>query len=237
MAKIKLVIITVVLAFILPFQVSIQLAQTPKPAPQQPNGGVSTGTPVNYTSKRTVGIIDPKAPIVLEDVTDKSALGNFKHRAGNTTKDYIFEVPSGGVAIFDYVGDGWPDIYLVNGSTVPAMQGKEKAPRAALFRNLGNFKFEDVTDKAGVSNERWGMGVAVGDYDNDGRPDMFVSNFGVSRLYHNNGEGTFTDVAEKLGVAIQLLRARVFRNSAMSRLTPNRSKLELSQTLRISKKD
>jgi hypothetical protein len=81
------------------------------------------------------------------------------------------------------------------------MKGKEKPPKAALFRNLGNWKFEDVTDKAGVANERWGFGVAVGDYDNDGRPDMFVSNFGVSRLYHNNGDGTFTDVAEKLGVA------------------------------------
>jgi hypothetical protein len=177
-------------------------AQTPnKPEPQQPTGGVSTGTPLNYTSKRTVGITDPKAPMVFEDVTDKTALANFRHRAGTRTKDYIFEVPSGGVAILDYDGDGLPDIYLVNGSTLPAMQGKEKPPRAALYRNLGNWKFEDVTDKAGVANERWGMGVAIGDYDNDGRPDIFVGNLGVSRLYHNNGDGTFTDVAEKLGVA------------------------------------
>lgn len=176
--------------------------QTPnKPEPQQPSGGVSTGTPLNYTTKRTVGITDPKAPVVFEDVTDKTALANFRHRAGTPAKDYIFEVPSGGVAIFDYDGDGLPDIYLVNGSTLPAMQGKEKPPRAALYHNLGNWKFEDVTDKAGVANERWGMGVAVGDYDNDGRPDIYVSNLGVSRLYHNNGDGTFTDVAEKLGVA------------------------------------
>ena len=110
-------------------------------------------------------------------------------------------MPSGGVAILDYDGDGLPDIYLLNGSTLLAMQGKEKPPRAALYHNLGNWKFEDVTEKAGVANERWGMGVAVGDYDNDGRPDIFVGNFGVSRLYHNNGDGTFTDVAEKLGVA------------------------------------
>ncbi len=110
-------------------------------------------------------------------------------------------MPSGGVAIFDYDGDGWPDIYLLNGSTMPALLGKEKAPQAALYRNLGNWKFEDVTDKAGLANERWGMGVAIGDYDNDGRPDIFVGNFGVSRLYHNNGDGTFTDVADRLGVA------------------------------------
>lgn len=164
-------------------------------------GGSSTGTPVTYTSKRTVGITDPKAPVVFEDVTGKTALSNFKHLSGGANKDYIFETPSGGVAIFDYDSDGLPDVYLLNGSTVAAMQGKEKAPRAALYRNLGSLKFEDVTEKARVANERWGFGVAVGDYDNDGRADMYVSNFGVSRLYHNNGDGTFTDVAEKLGVA------------------------------------
>jgi len=169
--------------------------------PQRPGAGVSTGTPANYTSKRTVDITDPNAPNVFEDVTDKTVLAQFRHKSGGPNKDYIFDTPSGGVAVFDYDGDGRQDIYLVNGSTVAAMQGKEKAPRAALYHNLGNWKFEDVTDKAGVANERWGMGVAVGDYDNDGRPDLYVTNFGLSRLYHNNGDGTFTDVAEKLGVA------------------------------------
>lgn len=177
------------------------VAQTPQKTEPQGMGGVNTGAPVNYTSKRTVGITDPKAPMVFEDVAEKTALANFKHRSGTPAKEYIFEVPSGGVAIFDYDGDGLPDIYLVNGSTLAALLGKEKPPRAGLYHNLGNWKFEDVTEKAGVSNERWGMGVAVGDYDNDGRPDLYVTNFGVSRLYHNNGDGTFFDVAEKLGVA------------------------------------
>src|SRR6266404_6230821 len=178
-------------------------AQTPpqKPETQQPMGGASTGTPLNYTTRRTAGITDPKAPVIFEDATDKTALAGFLHHAGTLAKDYIFEVPSGGVAIFDYDGDGRPDIYFVNGGTIEALQGKEKPVRAALFHNLGNWKFEDVTDKAGVANDRWGFGVAVGDYDNDGRPDMYVTNFGVSRLYHNNGNGTFTDMAEKLGVA------------------------------------
>ena len=181
---------------------SIVLAQTPpKKAEPQQGMGVSTGTPVNYSSRRTVGITDPKAPVVFEDITDKTSMANFQHRSGSPQKDYIFETPSGGVAIFDYDGDGLPDIYFVNGSTIAAMQGKEKPPRAALYHNLGNWKFEDVTDKAGVANERWGFGVAAGDYDNDGRPDLYVTNFGVSRLYHNKGNGTFTDVAEKLGVA------------------------------------
>ena len=166
-------------------------------------GGASTGTPATYTSRRTAGITDPNAPVVFEDVTNKTALSNFRHLSGGTAKDYILDTPSGGVAIFDYDNDGRPDVYLLNGSTIPALQGKEKAPRAALFRNLGNWKFADVTEKAGVANERWGFGVAVGDYDNDGYADMYVGNFGVSRLYHNNGNGTFTDVAEKLNVARQ----------------------------------
>lgn len=167
----------------------------------QQRGGVSTGAPIKYTSKRTHGITDPNAPLIFEDVTQTTALATFTHRSGSLTKDYIFDTVSGGLALLDYDGDGLLDIYLLNGSTLEALRGKEKPPRAALYRNLGNWKFEDVTEKAGVANERWGMGVAVGDYNNDGTPDMYVSNFGVSRLYRNNGNGTFTDVAENLGVA------------------------------------
>jgi hypothetical protein len=189
-------LVTVLLSF------SLLAAQTPPKKPEsQQMGGASTGAPTTYTSRRTVGITDPNAPVVFEDVTSKTPLANFHHRSGEAAKDYIFDTPSGGVAIFDYDNDGRPDIYLVNGSTIAALQGKAKPPRAALYHNLGNWKFEDVTDKAGVANERWGMGVAVGDYDNDGNEDMYVTNFGVSRLYHNNGNGTFTDVAEKWHVA------------------------------------
>ena len=162
---------------------------------------VSTGPAIEYKSKRTIDNTDPKAPVIFEDVTAETPLSTFKHRSGSADKNYIFDVPSGGVAVLDYDNDGLPDIYLLNGSTLAALQGNEKPPRAALFHNLGNWKFEDVTEKANVANERWGMGVAVGDYDNDGYPDMFVSNWGVSRLYHNNGNGTFTDVAMQLKVA------------------------------------
>ena len=169
--------------------------------PQQPTAGVSTGAARNYSTKRTIGVTDPNAPVVFADVTDKTALRDFLHRSGTPQKDYIFEAPSGAVALFDYDGDDLLDVYLLNGSTMAALQGKEKPPRAALYRNLGGWKFEDVTTKAGVANERWVMGVAVADYDNDGRSDLFVSNLGVSRLYHNNGDGTFADVAEKLNVA------------------------------------
>lgn len=163
--------------------------------------GSATGDAQAYTVCRTVGIIDPKAPMVFADVTANTALAKFKHVTADTEVNYIIDSPSGGLALFDYDNDGKLDVYLLNGSTMKAMRGEEKAPRAALFHNLGNFKFEDVTEKAGVANERWGMGVAVGDYDNDGFADLYVSNYGVSRLFRNNGNGTFTDVAEKLGVA------------------------------------
>src|SRR5258706_6053385 len=146
-------------------------------------GGVSTGAPVNYNLPGTVGIVDPKAPVIFELMTDKTALENFKHKSGGDAKDYIVEGVSGGVAIFDYDGDGLPDIYLLNGSTIPAMMGKEKPPRAALYHNLGNWKFEDVTAKAGVANERWGMGVAGGGVENEGGPDRFAGNFCVSRAF------------------------------------------------------
>src|SRR4051812_15907625 len=120
------------------------VGQNPSQQPaQQPTGGVSTGNPLNYTSKRTVGITDPKAPVIFEDVADKTAMSNFRHRSGSPAKNYIFESASASVATFDYDGDGLPDIYLLNGSTMAAMEGKEPPPRAALFHNLGNWKFED----------------------------------------------------------------------------------------------
>ncbi|HEV7891403.1 MAG TPA: CRTAC1 family protein [Pyrinomonadaceae bacterium] len=179
-----------------------QQQQPPQQPPQQPQGmGVNVGSTLVTGARRTAGIVDPKAPVVFEDVTARTALAQFRNRSGSAQKDYIVECVTGGVALFDYDNDGLPDIYLLNGSTIAAEKGKDKPARAALYHNLGNWKFEDVTEKAGVANERWGMGVAVGDYDNDGFADMYVGNFGTSRLYHNNGNGTFTDVAPKLGVA------------------------------------
>ncbi|HVF66593.1 MAG TPA: CRTAC1 family protein [Pyrinomonadaceae bacterium] len=170
--------------------------------PLQPQGmGVNVGSTLVSGARRTAGVVDPKAPVVFEDVTARTALAQFRNRSGSPQKDYIVETVTGGVAVFDYDNDGLLDIYLLNGSTIAAEKGKDKPARAALYHNLGNWKFEDVTDKAGVANERWGMGVSVGDYDNDGFADIYVGNFGTSRLYHNNGNGTFTDVASKLGVA------------------------------------
>ena len=117
-------------------------------------------------------------------------------------RQYIVETKGSGVGLIDYDNDGWMDIYIVNGSTFNALDGKETPPHAALFHNNHDGTFTDVAEKAGVTNDRWGFGVAIADYDNDGWPDIFVSNWGANRLYHNNHDGTFTDVADKAGVAL-----------------------------------
>jgi hypothetical protein len=164
--------------------------------------GPATGEAKTYTSIRTAGITVNGAPRIFEDVTSQTVLKDYLEVGGDRAKNYILECTSGGVAILDYDNDGKPDVFLLNGGTINALQGKEKMPRAALYHNLGNWKFEDVTEKAGVANERWGMGVTIGDYNNDGFPDIFVSNYGVARLYRNNGNGTFTDVAPQVGLDI-----------------------------------
>ncbi|MEP7074203.1 MAG: CRTAC1 family protein [Acidobacteriota bacterium] len=171
-------------------------------ASAQVQSGTSTGEARTYTSRRTVGITEATAPKIFDDVTQQTVLKNYLQVSGDKAKNYIVEGTSGSVAILDYDNDGKPDIFLLNGGSINALNGKEKMPHSALFRNLGNWKFEDVTKKAGVSNDRWGMGVAVGDCNNDGYPDIFVSNFGTARLYKNNGNGTFTDIAEQVGLNI-----------------------------------
>ena len=121
---------------------------------------------------------------------------------GTPEKRFILESIGSGVALLDYDHDGWLDIYLVNGSTEDALQGKAAPPQAALFHNNHDGTFTNVTEHAGVGNGRWGFGVAIADYDNDGWPDIYVTNYGKNRLYHNNHDGTFTDVAEQAGVAL-----------------------------------
>ncbi len=141
------------------------------------------------------------------EVTKAAGLGGFKFVSGSAAKDYIIEAPGSGCAFLDFDNDGWQDIYLANGSTLEALRGKAKAPRAALYRNNHNGTFTDVTEKAGLANYAWGQGVCVGDFDNDGWADLYVTNFGRNRLYRNNHNGTFTDVAEKAGVALGIWSA------------------------------
>ncbi|MCU1225489.1 MAG: ASPIC/UnbV domain protein [Edaphobacter sp.] len=170
-------------------------------------GGVNTGgvhAPILDKERRpiTAGGFVKTGPIVFQDIAEKAGLTTWKHTMGTPEKRYIIEANGSGVGLIDYDNDGWLDIYFVNGSTQEALAGKSPAPKAALFHNNHDGTFTNVTEKAGVANERWGVGVAIADYDNDGWPDIYVSNFGKNRLYHNNHDGTFTDVAEKAGVAL-----------------------------------
>jgi enediyne biosynthesis protein E4 len=134
----------------------------------------------------------------LEDITAKTGI-TFQH-ASDPEKKYINESMSGGVILFDYDRDGWLDIYFPNAASV-AMMRKGIVTRSALYHNNHDGTFTDVTEKAGVGKPCNAMGGAVGDYDNDGWPDLYVTCMDGNVLYHNNGDGTFTDVTKKAGVA------------------------------------
>src|SRR5260370_561361 len=186
-----------------PAQNSQQVAPQGKNKEPQ-SGGVNTGgahAAVLDSEHRpiTAGGFVKSGPIIFQDVAQKAGLTTWKHTMGTPEKRYIIEANGSGVGLIDYDNDGWLDIYFVNGSTVDAMSGKAVEPKAALFHNNHDGTFTDVAAKAGVTNDRWGVGVAIADYDNDGWPDIYVTNFGKNRLYHNNHDSTFTDVAEKAG--------------------------------------
>ena len=142
----------------------------------------------------------PDSPsLVFEDVAAEAGL-DFKHFSGSPEKQYILESMSGGVAWIDFDRDGWMDLYLVNGGHWEDLVQGKRTVSNALYRNNGDGTFTDVTGKAGVGNRHWGMGVAAGDYDNDGWVDLFVCNYGPNTLYRNNGDGTFKDVTGTAGV-------------------------------------
>jgi len=136
---------------------------------------------------------------IFTEVTDAAGI-TWKHFSGESPDRFLIEASSGGVAFMDYDADGRLDIFLVNGGETP--KGKSSVPvRNALYRNLGNGKFEDVAAKAGVDRLTfYGMGAAVADYDNDGYPDLYVTGSPRAALFHNQGDGTFVDVTEQAGV-------------------------------------
>ncbi len=156
-------------------------AAVAQPVPES-KGSASTAKPVNAN---------------FVDIAAKAGLTSKVIFGGVTSKNYIIETTGTGVAVFDYDNDGWPDIFVVNG-TVLKWSLKETGH---LYRNSHDGTFTDVTAKSGIKHTGWGHGVCVGDYDNDGYEDLFITYYGKNVLYHNNGNGTFTDVAEKAGVA------------------------------------
>jgi hypothetical protein len=136
---------------------------------------------------------------IFTDITQEAGI-TWHQFSGESPDRFLLETMGGGVAFLDFDNDGLQDIFFVNGGETP--RGKSPVPvRNALYRNLGNGRFEEVAARAGVDRlDFYGMGVAVGDYDNDGHPDLFVTGFPSSALFHNNGNGTFTEVTDKAGV-------------------------------------
>lgn len=148
----------------------------------------------------------PPPPVTFVDVTKTSDI-NFRHSFGEEELSNIVEATGAGCAWIDYNNDGLLDLYAVNGTflkgitgTVPPPDWPKQKPTNRLYRNNGNGSFTDVTREAGVGDPGYGMGVAVGDYDNDSFPDLYVTNYGRNTLYHNNGNGSFTDVTQRAGV-------------------------------------
>ena len=145
-------------------------------------------------------------PPLFEDVTTASGI-RFKHQASRTSRKYLPESMGAGVAIFDYDNDGWMDLFFVNGAKLQDPMPRGSSPDKSdprnwnrLYHNNRDGTFTDITEKAGLQGRLYGMGVATGDYDNDGNVDLLVTNLGGNILYHNNGDGSFTDVTAKAGV-------------------------------------
>jgi hypothetical protein len=203
----------------------------PSEPAKEPKGGAKPGTPMADSGLDRPGkdagpalvheTLPPPA-FRFEDVSDASGIDAVNHSGVAGVKEYLFEAVGPGPACLDFDRDGLMDLYVPDGDEFqnyrlmkepdPSNPSRlraalqMKSPRqkdfpAHLYRNLGNGRFEDVAERAGVTNLRWGFGALAWDYDADGWTDLFVANFGGCRLYHNNGNGTFTDVAEAVGLA------------------------------------
>jgi hypothetical protein len=145
-------------------------------------------------------VVRPESTTIrFEDVSVRSGIETVL-RNGATAEKHQIETMAGGVAAFDFDGDGLVDIFLTNGARQPELTKPDAAWWNRLYRNRGNFRFEDVTAKAGLGGEGFSMGAAAGDYDNDGHPDLFVAGVRRNFLYRNRGDGTFEDVTSKAGI-------------------------------------
>lgn len=163
-----------------------------------PQFGVSQSKPRRDSLPVPATTLPPA--IKFEDIAQKAGV-HFVTENCSTPQKHQPETMPAGVALFDYDGDGLLDIYLVNGAEMPSLVKTEPKYYNRLFHNNGDGTFTDVSERAGVTGAGYGMGVAVGDYDNDGWPDLFVANVNGNQLYHNNGDGTFTDVTAKAGLS------------------------------------
>lgn len=176
---------------------------SPVPPPAMPSDPELQDRPFRIPTAPARAPQPPAAPEAecrfrLQEVTEQAGI-TFQHQDGSSGRHYTPETMSAGVATFDYDGDGLIDIYFPNGAALPGVT-YDPPPRHALYRNRGDWRFEEVAEAAGVASTAFGLGIAIGDYDNDGFPDIYLDNFGPNLLYHNNGDGTFTDVTSRAGV-------------------------------------
>ena len=142
----------------------------------------------------------PPITVAFADVAEQAGLNAVNVSGSEDRKRYILETTGTGVALFDYDNDGRVDIFIPNGTTIDGAADGPDAPIGHLYRNLGGLRFDDVTTKAGLARTGWGQGVCVGDYDNDGYRDLFVTYYDQSVLSRNRGNGTFEDVTERAGL-------------------------------------
>jgi enediyne biosynthesis protein E4 len=154
----------------------------------------------NQDNAPTKGAPKPAAKISFEDVLGTSKI-RFELKNSVSPQRYSIETMMGGVAVFDYDNDGFLDIFFTNGAAIPSLEKSDPSYFNRLYRNNGDGTFSDVTEKAGLQGVGYSMGVAAGDYDNDGFVDLYIAGFNRNQLMHNNGDGTFKDVTEKAGVA------------------------------------
>jgi enediyne biosynthesis protein E4 len=172
-----------------------QMLPPPSPAPHQAIQPRQT-TP----GKKSANTVVPAASAIQFENTIGQSTIKFKLKNSVSPQRYTFETMAGGVALFDYNNDGLLDIFFTNGAAIPSLEKSDPSFSNRLFRNNGDGTFTDVTEKAGLQGIGYSMGVAAGDYDNDGFVDLYVTGINHNQLFHNNGDGTFTDVTEKAGV-------------------------------------
>jgi hypothetical protein len=159
-----------------------------KATPKPENHSYPTST--SYTAPAWFVDVAPQAGLTMQNVNGNAA-----------TKKYIIETTGSGVAILDYDRDGWPDIFLLNGKTLDGEPAPATPPTSHLYHNNRDGTFTDVTAGSGLETPGWAQGVCVGDYDNDGYDDLYVTYYGKNRLYHNERNGHFKEVAEQAGAA------------------------------------
>lgn len=162
-------------------------------SPQPPTeAGTQVSHPPDHAEAETASGL-----ISFHDVTAEAGI-RFIHTDGSSGRRYVIEPMTAGLLLFDYDNDGLIDIYFLNGAPLPGYQGPP-APTNCLYRNLGNWRFQDVTRESGTGDTGYGLGVAAADFDNDGDEDMYINNFGPNVFYRNNGDGTFTDITQQTG--------------------------------------